>query len=131
MKTADISRWRRMRARGPYWFVLVWGVFNWGIGTAVLWTILMSLLSEARGRGDFESNVVSIGIIALALFPVAGLCFGVTVWILNERKYITATREHCASCGYLLRGLHSLRCPECGEAHQLQAQIDQSHDKVE
>ena len=56
-----------------------------------------------------------IGIIELAilLLPVFGLALGIILWTTGG-KGSGAGEMACGGCGYAVRGLKALNCPECG-----------------
>jgi hypothetical protein len=47
----------------------------------------------------------------------------VSIFVL-PRAPLPSPEGHCRKCGYSLRGLETLRCPECGEPFQSQDEID-------
>lgn len=68
-------------------------------------------------------DAVSLGPVANNLFGLLILALGVYVgvryalWVDRSWRPVDPTK--CRSCGYLLRGLTSLRCPECGTPFEL------------
>src|SRR5580704_7366174 len=54
----------------------------------------------------FSRMVLSSGLVLLILFAAA--------LIFRGRKRYVGTDPHCRKCDYLLHGLESGRCPECG-----------------
>jgi len=72
--TAQQERWKKIQRDGIWRFVLKEGVLKWGIGTAVLWLVLMSVVSD--GGLNYRSLVPR----ALAAFPIGGLFFGIVMW---------------------------------------------------
>ena len=68
------ARWEKMQRDGIWRFALREGVLKWGFGTAILWLVLMSVLT----KGDF--NYVIMIPYALVAFPIAGVFFGIFMW---------------------------------------------------
>lgn len=92
---------RLERNRRARWTVLV----SAGLAQAVLWWI---------AAGDkFGTLVVLIGSWG-ALLACAGLYLGSVA--VSRLKYGNATLPVCAECGYIVHGIQSERCPECGTA---------------
>ena len=75
----QFPKWENLRKRGPAHFVLFWGVAVWGIGTAILWSLLMWLASDLE--------ISQLLPLALVLFPIGGLLWGSFIWWFAERKY--------------------------------------------
>lgn len=75
---ARLERWEAHRARGKTHFVLVRGMLQWGIASAFLWAAGMAWL---QGK-DFATLLT----VALVIFPIGGILWGVAVWNLMERK---------------------------------------------
>jgi hypothetical protein len=60
------------------------------------------------------------------LWSLAGLVFGVFLIYVGRRKRVIAGAERrCAACGYILRGINSELCPECGTptAHAVHGEL--------
>ena len=72
MKSTDtkFARWYALREKGLLRFVLVQGVLQWGLGTAVLWLAIMAIFSG----GSFD--VIAAAPTALVIFPLGGVAFG-------------------------------------------------------
>lgn len=73
------SKWKEIRKRGFYRFILVRGVLGWGLGAALLYSILMWLVSD--------QDIHRLLLLALVLFPPGGLVWGAIMWWFIERKY--------------------------------------------
>lgn len=55
------------------------------------------------------------------VWPLSGLWAGLVIWgfFPSYRRWRRRRRGLCEDCGYMLRGLTTPRCPECGTAfHQ-------------
>lgn len=55
----------------------------------------------------------AIGPLLIIAFILIGLVFGVTMWITGGRSRNKGEMA-CGGCGYAVRGLEALNCPECG-----------------
>lgn len=55
-------------------------------------------------------GIVIIGVVILV---VAGLIAGITLWITGGQSKGSGEMS-CGACGYPVRGLQALNCPECG-----------------
>lgn len=55
------------------------------------------------------------GILSLLILValLAGLIFGIVLWITGGRSG-AGNEMACGGCGYAVRGLEALNCPECG-----------------
>lgn len=55
------------------------------------------------------------GILSLLILVVllGGLIFGIVLWITGGRSG-SGSEMACGGCGYAVRGLEALNCPECG-----------------
>ena len=76
MESTDqkFARWHALREKGMLRFILVQGVLQWGIGTAVLWLVIMTVFA-----GD-SFDVVASAPLALVIFPAGGVLFGFLMW---------------------------------------------------
>ena len=80
----NMDKWAKTREKGKQRFVLVNGVLGWGIPTAILWVILMEFIEPLE-------NIWVRPIIALIIFPIAGIAFGHLTWNRSEKTYEKAT----------------------------------------
>jgi hypothetical protein len=69
--------WFRAQSENRTSFIWTYGVLGWGVGTAVLWTVCMTW---ANGW----SNLLTIGIPALILFPIGGYFWGAIMWSYSQ-----------------------------------------------
>ena len=76
----NMEKWAKTREKGKQCFVLVNGVLGWGVTTAILWSVLMELIEPSQ-------NVWVRLIIALIIFPIAGIAFGHLMWNKSEKAY--------------------------------------------
>jgi hypothetical protein len=75
----QFSKWKKIRNQGFFRFVLIHGVLGWGIGTAVLYSLIMWLMSDV--------DIGRLLPLALVFFPLGGLLWGAIVWWYIDRKY--------------------------------------------
>ena len=99
--------WHRLRRMPRLVFIIVFGsgiTAGAIMGLNVLFSLMISPMTM-RGR--------TLLIMYIALAVVIGGAFAWT-WSYMQKRY-TATRGLlCTRCGYMVIGLHSGRCPECG-----------------
>ncbi len=82
----NMEKWAKTREKGKQRFVLVNVVLGWGITTAILWSVLMEFIEPSE-------NVWVRPIIALIIFPIAGVVFGHLMWDKSEKAYEKETRK--------------------------------------
>ncbi|PRO69001.1 hypothetical protein [Alteromonas gracilis] len=76
----NMDKWVKIREKGKQRFVIVNGVLGWGVTTAILWSVLMELIEPSE-------NIWVRPIIALIIFPIAGVVFGHLMWDKSEKAY--------------------------------------------
>lgn len=85
------ERWKKTQRDGIWRFALIEGVLKWGIGTAILWLVLMTVVSEGGLDYGFYAPY------ALITFPVGGFFFGIIMWYalhgLNQLAKKLANRK--------------------------------------
>ncbi|EQD40133.1 conserved hypothetical protein, membrane, partial [mine drainage metagenome] len=81
MREKDRAKWERVRAKGKRRFVLMRGVLMWGLGTA----ILSSVLLEIEGVQSFHLWPGLPGVVLMFLF--GGYFWGSWMWNAMERLY--------------------------------------------
>lgn len=52
-------------------------------------------------------------ILILLVLPIAGVTYGLMLWVRGS-KGSSHSEMACGGCGYAVRGLTQLTCPECG-----------------
>lgn len=74
---------------------------------------------------------------AAAVMALGAVFFNLLMWVLSFATPTTQRRTlNCSNCGYLLRGMRSNRCPECGSTiaaevqarGQTEARVSSDHD---
>lgn len=68
--------WEKLRGRGKWSFILIHGVLLWGVSTALLFSLIFSLVMVC----DF----MSIFVFSIILFPLGGVIWGYFMWIFRE-----------------------------------------------
>ncbi|PZD97301.1 hypothetical protein DNH61_02805 [Paenibacillus sambharensis] len=91
MKEQQIKKWEKTRAKGLRKFVLFDGVLGWGIPTAFLYTLIVTFMD--RKALVFDGEILERLLIALVLFPIGGILYGIWVWKWTERNYRKAMGE--------------------------------------
>tara|TARA_Y100000052_G_C2923145_1_gene69570 strand:+ start:333 stop:590 length:258 start_codon:yes stop_codon:yes gene_type:complete len=76
----NMEKWAITREKGKQRFVLVNGVLGWGVTTAILWSVLMELIEPSQ-------NIWVRPIVALIIFPIAGIAFGHLMWNKSEKAF--------------------------------------------
>ena len=73
----QLAKLKKLQEQGIWRFVLVRGVLGWGLGTAVIYSLIMWTVLD-----------INFGklLLALLIFPVCGLLWGALVWWLIDRK---------------------------------------------
>jgi hypothetical protein len=89
MTAAEAAKWEKVRGRGKKRYVLVTGVLLWGVVTGIVWSIVMSAV---QGWDRLPLYLI----LALILFPIGGIFFGLQMWKILESRY-AATPEEKAS----------------------------------
>jgi len=77
--------WVRIRDRGPLNFVIRYGVLGWGLVTAVVYTLLMTLAGAPNPGVQF--------FFAALLFPMIGWPVGFLAWHWLEWRYRRARSD--------------------------------------
>ncbi|WP_312370090.1 hypothetical protein [Stenotrophomonas sp.] len=79
MQAGNIEKWQNIRSKGMLRFVVVRGILGWGLGTAVLFTLIQWLMGGAK-------EVPQTWAISFVLFPVAGIFWGMFMWFFFNHK---------------------------------------------
>ncbi len=79
-----LEKWEKLRAKGKWHFILIYGVLGWGVGTAALFSLIFPLVMghKVPFLPVFASSIV--------LFPLGGIAWGYCMWILSEKAYAKA-----------------------------------------
>ncbi|WP_299947358.1 hypothetical protein [uncultured Microbulbifer sp.] len=76
----NFEKWKVTREKGKKRFLWVNGALQWGITTALLWSLVMQVTNPVEPIWFRPA-------IALALFPLGGLFWAHFVWQSSESKY--------------------------------------------
>ncbi|MDD2708158.1 MAG: hypothetical protein PHV34_09125 [Verrucomicrobiae bacterium] len=84
MRNTFFEKWRKLRGKGKWNFILIYGVLLWGIGSALLFSLIFPLgLGWIGERVSFMPVFVG----SVILFPLGGITWGYFVWMFNEKAY--------------------------------------------
>lgn len=84
MKRMTNHKWGRIREKGKHRFVFLYGFLGWGFFTALLWAFIMEIV-------DPSENVWVRLVLALIIFPLAGIAFGHFTWNKAEKNYVKSS----------------------------------------
>ncbi|NQU21569.1 MAG: hypothetical protein HQ567_09815 [Candidatus Nealsonbacteria bacterium] len=73
------ERWEKIRARGPWPFILRYGVLYWGIGTGLLFSIVFPIAAND------DASFMNVLPLAIPLFCLGGLLWGFLMWKFMEK----------------------------------------------
>lgn len=82
----QFGKWDQVRSKGMLRFVIVQGSLGWGLGSAVIFCLIMWLTSDM--------DIARLGPLALVAFPLGGLLWGAAMWWIMERQYARHARRH-------------------------------------
>lgn len=80
MNIKQQEHWKKARELGKRSYIIKHGVLYWGVTTGIFFSIIMHFLQP-------QDNWYIRPIIALVLFPIAGILYGFFSWNTNEKKY--------------------------------------------
>ncbi|NGM84792.1 hypothetical protein G5B47_20525 [Paenibacillus sp. 7124] len=86
MKTAQRSKWEKIRSKGRKHFLFYRGVIGWGIPTAIIFTFFTELLENDHSITFDYSFYMSL-LKTLIILPVCGYFWGLWVWKWTEKNY--------------------------------------------
>jgi len=87
MNEKRLARWTQTRQMGRTKFIWLRGVLGWGVTTAVLSSLIMTVFQ------GFPTFLFRLGI-AMILFPIGGYFWGIWVWELAEKQYLAVTKHN-------------------------------------
>ena len=79
----NLEKWERTRSKGKTRFMWVIGFLGWGFATAVCWLVVMHFIRPLQPHEQMWVRAI----IALVLFPLAGLIWAQYVWKKSEKMY--------------------------------------------
>lgn len=80
-----IEKWERLRAKGKWNYIFVYGVLLWGVSTAMAFSVIFALTMGAK------VSFLRVLALSLALFPLGGVVWGYFNWTLSQKAYEKAT----------------------------------------
>ena len=80
------DHWKNIRARGPIWFIGIFGVVGWGLPMATIMTLVFYLAHRSVGSPS-GVNWHDTLIRNFTVYPAGGLFFGLFSWIVTEMIY--------------------------------------------
>ncbi len=80
MRAESTEKWQHIRSKGILRFVVFRGVLGWGLGAATLFILIQWLMGGARG-------VPKTWATWFVVFPIAGILWGVFMWLFLSRKF--------------------------------------------
>jgi hypothetical protein len=85
-KEKRLLKWGTTREKGMRRFILLDGAIGWGVPTAVMYSLVMWLISPGFHH-------VRDVVLALVVFPVAGVGWGWQMWRRHEAEFILAQKH--------------------------------------
>ena len=74
------QKWTKTRQMGRWRFVFLRGAIGWGVPIALVWSAVMARHGSTTFFGWLQ--------IALVIFPIGGLVWGLVMWRVNEKRYL-------------------------------------------
>ena len=74
------EKWERTRSKGKWNFIVKYGVLFWGLITAVLFSLFVSLVLR-------DASFFVVLPISIVLFPIGGMAWGLVMWNYTEKLY--------------------------------------------
>ncbi|MCZ6836812.1 MAG: hypothetical protein O7G85_13635 [Planctomycetota bacterium] len=99
--------WHRLRRMPRFVFVIGFGA----ILTSGLIVSLNAFMTWAVA--GVSIGAMNLLLVYFMLMLAVGASFAWT-WSYMQKRYAATIDLRCPQCGYLTMGLHSSRCPECG-----------------
>jgi hypothetical protein len=82
----QLAKWQSVRQQGRRRYIFLHGVLGWGVPTALLSTVIGSLLGA-------PGPVLGRLAIALVAFSLTGIWFGARMWSDGERRYLERNQQ--------------------------------------
>ena len=82
--TDKLEKWEKMRAKGKWNYILIYGVLGWGVGTGILFSLFFPLVTEAMG---IKAPFLPVFALSIVLFPLGGIAWAWFMWIYAEKFY--------------------------------------------
>lgn len=86
----QLERWKKVRSKGPAFFIGVYGVV-WGVLMMAVMCVFQFAISRMSPGRDIEDFFLPVNLaIYFGIFIVVGLGWAAVNWFLNERRYAKA-----------------------------------------
>lgn len=79
-----LENWEKLRAKGKWNYILIYGVLGWGISAGILFSLIFPLVMGAKGSRVSFLPVLALSIV---LFPLGGIAWACFMWIYAEKVY--------------------------------------------
>jgi hypothetical protein len=86
VKETQKNHWEKTRAKGKKRFLIINGIFGWGIPTAILFTFITSFFDHHYSI-IFDKDFIKTLVTSIIIFPASGLFWGLWVWGWTEKSY--------------------------------------------
>lgn len=73
------EKWQKIREKGKWNYIIIYGVLLWGISTAILFSIIFPLI-----KGETSWLIFPL---SLVIFPIGGMGWGCSMWLYMENAY--------------------------------------------
>jgi len=68
--TNKLEKWEKLRAKGKWNYILLYGVLGWGFSTGILFSLIFPLGMAATGS---SAPFLPVFALSVALFPLGGV----------------------------------------------------------
>ena len=82
--TDKLEKWQKLRAKGKWNYILIYGVLGWGVGTGILFSLVFPLVINAM---FFKVPFLPVFALSIVVFPLGGVAWGYWMWIYCEKVY--------------------------------------------
>jgi hypothetical protein len=82
--TKKLEKWEKLRAKGKWNYILLYGVLGWGVSTGILFSLIFPLGMAATGS---SAPFLPVFALSIVLFPLGGVAWGYSMWISQEKVY--------------------------------------------
>ncbi len=95
MNLKQLKKWKKVRVKGKFRFVLLHGVLKCGVPAAILYRLYkISNLSNSSLDGEIPNSAdFSSFCIDLISFSIVGFIVGLWTWVQNEKEYLLRKYE--------------------------------------
>ena len=82
--TDKLEKWEKLRAKGKWNYIFIYGVLGWGVGTGIIFSLLFPLVTEAMSS---KAPFLPVFALSIVLFPLGGIAWAWFMWIYAEKVY--------------------------------------------